>query len=243
MQRTFDQIASSIDLIEEKDYVTSVGRSAAIHGFGFSAGFSDGNNNNNNDIDTDTDLNIKYTDSQIQQQQILNQPPGLFITKATNTNNQRTIPNSGKAFQSLKQQRPPGDYLCKLCEHGGHWMKDCQYFEVRTHHQVAAAATAAAISEDGEASTATIISRTSVPPANYCCRLCAVGGHWIEHCSLFKPKYDNFSSCSPTKSSAIPPRNYLCNICHKGGHWIQQCSDFVASGGVGGGCGSSNNRK
>ncbi|KAJ3064909.1 hypothetical protein HDU99_004326, partial [Rhizoclosmatium hyalinum] len=37
--------------------------------------------------------------------------------------------------------------------------------------------------------------RDSLPPPGYCCRLCAIEGHWMENCILYKsnkhPQYNN----------------------------------------------------
>lgn len=201
MRRTFEQITNSIDLIEEKEWI---GKQHYHDSSNISKDFQDS---------TPTTSPITNIDT----------PPGLFIVKSK----QRIIPNNSKtAFHSINSQDPPNDYLCKLCMNGGHWMKDCEYFEIRTHHSPPTT-----INSNGE----TIISRTSIPPNNYICRLCGIDGHWIEHCSKFKPKYDysileHKNLHQQQVGGGGPPKNYLCNICHKSGHWIQQCSDFHIGG-------------
>lgn len=113
---------------------------------------------------------------------------------------------------------PPGDYVCKLCNIPGHWLKDCCLFEPRPG--------AKPLSNAGP-SRAHSVSKGQQqipPPGNYVCRLCGVPGHWIEQCSKFQPKRDLLKGGS---GASAPPRNYICNLCHQPGHWIQQCSEFT----------------
>lgn len=131
---------------------------------------------------------------------------------------------------------PPEDYICKLCNIPGHWLRDCSLFEPHQGHLRA---------NHEHSQFPSVPERPSAgrhpPPGNYICRLCGVPGHWIEQCSKFQPKRDFLathfhntsasnnrnSSGNSSNSTSAPPRNYVCNLCHKPGHWIQQCSEFV----------------
>lgn len=144
----------------------------------------------------------------------------------------RSLPS---AFGS---NRPPKDYICKLCSVPGHWLKDCHLFEPRDG---ATAPVSRGLGHTRTASMSLLPAGVSglggcgnrgqpPPPGNYICRLCGVPGHWIEQCTKFQPK-NGFPLSGPsgrmTESRlGVPPSNYVCNLCHQPGHWIQQCSEF-----------------
>ena len=88
---------------------------------------------------------------------------------------------------------PPGDYVCKLCNCDGHWMKDCRLYEPRTpaasissFKSTSSTGSGSSMSSSNGSNNAT---RTLLPPGNYVCRLCNVAGHWIDQCSKFQPKH------------------------------------------------------
>lgn len=112
---------------------------------------------------------------------------------------------------------PPSDYVCKLCNCDGHWMKDCKLYEPRS-------TSASSISSGSSSSSGNVFkaglttanssssghSRTLLPPGNYVCRLCNVAGHWIDQCSKFQPKHldsTNNSSINTTSTTSVqlPP--------------------------------------
>lgn len=134
---------------------------------------------------------------------------------------------------------PPGDYVCRLCNVPGHWLKDCRLYQPRpgSHHR--SSSTSAM-----PAAFASIQHRSAFPPGNYVCRLCSIPGHWIEQCELFEP-HNGFinipappiqgpAAASTGKTrfgggvfSTPPPASYVCKLCNEPGHWIQQCTQFV----------------
>lgn len=141
----------------------------------------------------------------------------------------RSLPS---AFGS---NRPPKDYICKLCSVPGHWLKDCHLFEPRDGP--GAAARGSGHTRTSSMSSLPTGTSSSVigggrgqppPPGNYICRLCGVPGHWIEQCIKFQPKNGTAGSAGKMAESrlGVPPSNYVCNLCHQPGHWIQQCSEF-----------------
>lgn len=145
----------------------------------------------------------------------------------------RAFPSS--AFGS---NRPPRDYICKLCSVPGHWLKDCHLFEPKeatAHGGRPGHLRSASLSNLPQGSSAR--QAQVPPPGNYVCRLCGVPGHWIEQCSKFQPR--NQPGCSgasggggggrsgETFKGSVPPKSYICNLCHQPGHWIQQCSEFT----------------
>lgn len=82
----------------------------------------------------------------------------------------------------------------------------------------------------------------SIPPADYTCKLCGCGGHWMEDCKLFRPhtitlSNDRVSSlghkCTDDaiNNALPPPPNYLCRLCSIPGHWIDQCVRFTPRNG------------
>lgn len=80
-------------------------------------------------------------------------------------NGKRKISKDHKPHRPI----PPNDYICRLCNTPGHWLKDCilyKPFGPRTEGN-------------------------SVPPANYVCRLCCIPGHWIEDCRMFERRSMN----------------------------------------------------
>lgn len=142
-------------------------------------------------------------------------------------------------------QQPPGsDYLCKLCNVPGHWLKDCHLYEPRHVPSISNSGTlSGGVISPSASSTLhskrnnTITSRSSEPPGNYVCRLCGIPGHWIEQCAKFQVKTHHHIAYGNVSNSQVgggcgfsgpPPRNYICNLCHQPGHWIQQCSEFVS---------------
>ena len=125
---------------------------------------------------------------------------------------------------------PPNDYVCKLCNRDGHWMKDCRLYEPRSFggggSNSSFKSTASSLSSASSSSNLAFTSsnnynnnngggggggsfssgRTLLPPGNYVCRLCNVAGHWIDQCSKFQPKdsssSSSLSSSSPSSSSS-----------------------------------------
>lgn len=59
-------------------------------------------------------------------------------------------------------------------------------------------------------------SRIRPPPDNYICRLCNIGGHWIEQCVKFKSKND-FRVIM----------DEVCAFCHDSEHKTLSCTRFV----------------
>jgi hypothetical protein len=120
---------------------------------------------------------------------------------------------SGMVFAS---NIPPRDYICKLCNVPGHWLKDCHLYEPRNGMNGVIRCHSRTPSISG--------MRSQNPPGNYICRLCGVAGHWIEACSKFQPKTGKAEGLF---KGTVPPRNYVCNLCQQPGHWIQQCAQFT----------------
>lgn len=107
---------------------------------------------------------------------------------------------------------PPTDYVCKLCNCDGHWMKDCRLYEPRTppssissfKSTFSSASNGSSSSNNNNSSSSAI--RTLMPPGNYVCRLCNVSGHWIDQCSKFQPKHlDSINPISNNLSSNTAP--------------------------------------
>lgn len=107
---------------------------------------------------------------------------------------------------------PPNDYLCKLCNCDGHWMKDCRLYEPRTPpSSISSSSFKSSYSNSSSNgsnnsnnpssnSNSSAAVRTLMPPGNYVCRLCNVSGHWIDQCSKFQPKH-LLDSCSSNQSA------------------------------------------
>lgn len=134
---------------------------------------------------------------------------------------------------------PPGDYVCRLCNVPGHWLKDCCLYQPRPGNHHRSSSTSAM-----PVAFASIQHRSAFPPGNYVCRLCNIPGHWIEQCELFEPHVGSSNGfTSPTHGTAAanvgrarfgggafsspPPASYVCKLCNEPGHWIQQCIQFV----------------
>ena len=128
-----------------------------------------------------------------------NGSPSSSSSSSSNSNDSfnRVFPNSGTTFGNPFNNHPPIDYICKLCNCGGHWMKDCKLYEQRTP-----TSSISSFKSTSSSSGSTTISsgsygitssqsqwRTFLPPGNYVCRLCNVSGHWIDQCSKFQPKH------------------------------------------------------
>ena len=143
-------------------------------------------------------------------------------------------------FSSISS-KPPLDYICKLCNSTGHYIKDCRLFQPRASSSFKSYGS----NSFSLSSSSSTVLRSSHPPSNYICRLCNVSGHWIDQCSKFQPKQTSTFASSNQLSSLPPvmgpttnyrppaylskpvPSNYLCNLCNRPGHWIQQCSQFI----------------
>ncbi len=140
---------------------------------------------------------------------------------------------------SSYSSHPPRDYVCKLCNFSGHWIKDCRLYQPRTTSSLKSFGSNSAFSSSSSSS----LPRISLPPSNYICRLCNISGHWIDQCSKFQPKTNSADlvnidklppGMGPTPNYRPPvylskpvPTNYLCNLCNRPGHWIQQCPQFT----------------
>lgn len=129
-------------------------------------------------------------------------------------------PNGTLFSTNFSNHVPPRDYVCKLCNIPGHWLKDCHLYEPR------GGSTGTGKSSHSRTSSMSGVSssRGQQPPGNYVCRLCGIPGHWIEQCAKFQPK---FTKVEPGMKNCTPPINYICNLCNQPGHWIQQCSEFT----------------
>lgn len=121
------------------------------------------------------------------------------------------------------------DYICRLCNVPGHYIRDCALFQ--PHHNENGGTSSPGCPSGISSPTnringsSMLTVRSHLPPGNYICRLCGVPGHWIEQCSRFQRKKDSTGSLNgPIKP---PPDSYICNLCHQPGHWIQQCSEFT----------------
>lgn len=135
-----------------------------------------------------------------------------------------------KNHSSSHNGPPPRDYVCKLCNVSGHWLKDCDLFEPRENPGKPGSniKNYKTLSSSGSSSGH---KPNGMPPGNYVCRLCGVSGHWIEQCSQFQPKMDPKNTGHQKERLACfksipPPAGYICNLCHSPGHWLQQCSRF-----------------
>lgn len=179
--------------------------------------------------------------------------PNVLVTRpmTPNSTTSSSFNRSGEYFLrdgNSYNNLPPGDYVCKLCNCDGHWMKDCRLYEPRTPPSSISSfkSTSSSGSTNGYNSASTP-SRTLLPPGNYVCRLCNVAGHWIDQCSKFQPKNETNNNNGntapilppmlgpgPTPNYRPPaylskpvPSNYICNLCNRPGHWIQQCTEFT----------------
>lgn len=140
-------------------------------------------------------------------------PPGLSSQSGSSS-------SSSAGFTSFMSS-PPGDYVCKLCSYGGHWMKDCKLYEPRNMIASSSSSTLSNSSFASFKSSASNLStcsnscssgggganRSVLPPGNYVCRLCNVAGHWIDQCSKFQPKHEtgNSSNNSVISTVTLPP--------------------------------------
>jgi hypothetical protein len=175
--------------------------------------------------------------------------PNSSISSSFNTNhrnNNEYFLRDGNSYNNV----PPNDYICKLCNCDGHWMKDCRLYEPRT--PPSSISSFKSTSSNSNISTGIgTNNRTLLPPGNYVCRLCNVAGHWIDQCSKFQPKNDTTDGNTYNNPSTPPvlppmlgpgptpnyrppaylskpvPSNYICNLCNRPGHWIQQCTEFT----------------
>lgn len=143
---------------------------------------------------------------------------GLDLSSLPTSGINISVGSTAHASGTTNGHPPPGDYVCKLCNIPGHWLKDCHLFEPRpgTKSLSTIGPSRAHVASKGQ--------QQIPPPGNYVCRLCGIPGHWIEQCSKFQPKRDLLKGGAGTNA---PPRNYICNLCHQPGHWIQQCSEFT----------------
>lgn len=178
---------------------------------------------------------------------------GSSVSTSTSSTRPITPSPSNSYFNTATFNSPPTDYVCKLCNRDGHWMKDCRLYEPRTPPASLNSFKSTSSSQSSGGSSVFSSGRTLLPPGNYVCRLCNVAGHWIDQCIKFQPK-DASASASGSSSSGsnIPgqlppmlgpgptpnyrppaylskpvPSNYLCNLCNRPGHWIQQCTEFT----------------
>lgn len=171
-------------------------------------------------------------------------PNSSISSSFNNRNNGEYFLRDGNSYNNL----PPNDYICKLCNCDGHWMKDCRLYEPRTPpSSISSFKSTNSLNSSTSATSATMGNRTLLPPGNYVCRLCNVAGHWIDQCSKFQPKNEPAASNNsappvlppmlgpgPTPNYRPPaylskpvPSNYICNLCNRPGHWIQQCTEFT----------------
>jgi hypothetical protein len=71
--------------------------------------------------------------------------------------------------------------------------------------------------------------KTSGPPAEYCCKICKVPGHWIAACPQhIKPK-SNATDPPPAAETILTavPAHYRCKICNLPGHLIYDCAQYI----------------
>lgn len=125
----------------------------------------------------------------------INRPMTPSSNASSSFNRNEYFLRDGNSYNNL----PPSDYVCKLCNCDGHWMKDCRLYEPRTPPASISSFKSTSSSGsfsgngNGNGSFSSIQggnNRTLLPPGNYVCRLCNVAGHWIDQCSKFQPKND-----------------------------------------------------
>lgn len=177
-------------------------------------------------------------------------PNSTISSSFNHRNSSEYFLRDGNSYNNL----PPNDYICKLCNCDGHWMKDCRLYEPRNSPSSISSFKSTSSSNNfnfpSSTSGVSIGNRTLLPPGNYVCRLCNVSGHWIDQCSKFQPKNEpSINNNSNTSSSPVlppmlgpgptpnyrppaylskpVPSNYICNLCNRPGHWIQQCTEFT----------------
>lgn len=173
-------------------------------------------------------------------------PNSSISSSFNNRNSVEYFLRDGNSYNNL----PPNDYICKLCNCDGHWMKDCRLYEPRT--PPSSISSFKSTNSSNSSTSSTMGNRTLLPPGNYVCRLCNVAGHWIDQCSKFQPKNESVNPNNnnnnnntlpvlppmlgpgPTPNYRPPaylskpvPSNYICNLCNRPGHWIQQCTEFT----------------
>lgn len=120
-----------------------------------------------------------------------------------NMNNMMNMNNNTSGGNNTNTMPLPSDYVCKLCNNSGHWMKDCKLYEPRTinygknnftfNNANANVSSNINCNSNNVNGGNNFDSRTLLPPGNYVCRLCNVAGHWIDECSKFQPKLMNSS--------------------------------------------------
>lgn len=180
--------------------------------------------------------------------------PSGFVSSATGVAEGRRFIEPSRSLTpfSTYSSKPPRDYVCKLCNCSGHWIKDCRLYQPRSSASLKSFGSGNGSANASAASTGLSAARSNLPPANYICRLCNVSGHWIDQCAKFQPKHQSqqlqqqqqqsaTEKCltlppgmGPTPNYRPPaylskpvPSNYLCNLCNNPGHWIQQCPQFT----------------
>ncbi len=149
-------------------------------------------------------------------------PPGYpMINRPITPSSTASSSSNSVAFNRAFNNHPPSDYVCKLCNCDGHWMKDCKLYEPRSPtSSISSGSSSSFKNGNGQHhqgynnnNSPNSNNRTFLPPGNYVCRLCNVSGHWIDQCSKFQPKHlelgngntENGSGSFSNSAPVLPP--------------------------------------
>lgn len=134
----------------------------------------------------------------------------ISLASSPPSSSSSSVNNSSAPYRSpFSSCPPPLDYICKLCNCDGHWMKDCKLYEPRVPSSSISSSSYKSINstsnQGNNVNTNSNNIRTLLPPGNYVCRLCNIAGHWIDECSKFQPKHliEGISSESGSSSSSL----------------------------------------
>ncbi|KAI8990165.1 CwfJ C-terminus 1-domain-containing protein-like protein [Pilobolus umbonatus] len=97
-------------------------------------------------------------------------PYPFSITKAGSKRKMSNDEGTSFFFDASKKIKvPPADYICKICNTPGHFLKDCpQKVPSRVDHH---------------------------PPEGYVCNICKSPGHWIKNCPSKHSHHADLNSC------------------------------------------------
>ena len=145
-------------------------------------------------------------------------PTSTLISSSPSSRSTDFYGSSNNNNTNFMGNPPPNDYVCKLCNCEGHWMKDCRLYEPRTPPaSISSFKSASSSYSNGSvgfngANNNNNATRTLLPPGNYVCRLCNVSGHWIDHSNLSTlkashcPEIKALSLCCPRCLDRDRPR-------------------------------------